>query len=182
MIGMRVNFTTIVGRVRGMPVLYQPPKRTVMAGQAKNKKQYREIAERREREQKKKGKGIVIWTQQLREANKNARNKTSKQRKALQATNDRIMRKIVKELKAIEQEQADQLNKFGGARTRHNWSDVFSRRNGIYALLLEIIQRTRKKRLRPQIYSIVKKIIKRSQIIGVELGGTLSNIPQVDAN
>ena len=82
MIGMRVNFTTMVGRVRGMPVLYQPPKRTVMAGQAKNKKQYREIAERREREQKKKGKGIVIWTQQLREANKNARHKTTKQRKA----------------------------------------------------------------------------------------------------
>ena len=182
MIGMRVNFTTMVGRVRGMPVLYQPPKRTVMAGQAKNKKQYREIAERREREQKKKGKGIIIWTQQLREANKNARNKTTKQRKTLQVTNDRIMRKIVKELKAIEQEQADQLNKFGGTRTRHNWSDVFSRRNGIYALLLEIIQRTRKKRLRPQIYSIVKKIIKRSQIIGMELGGTLSDIPQVDAN
>ena len=26
MVGMRVNFTTMVGRVRGMPVLYQPPK------------------------------------------------------------------------------------------------------------------------------------------------------------
>ena len=36
------------------------------------------------------------------------------------------MRNIVKELKTIEQEQADQLNKFGGSRTRHNWSDVFS--------------------------------------------------------
>ena len=89
-----------------------------MAGQEKNKKEYREIAERREQEQRKRGKGIVIWAQQLRDANKDARNKTNKQKKTLQATNDRIMRNIVKELKAIEQEQADQLNKCGGSRTR----------------------------------------------------------------
>ena len=64
MIGMRMNFTTMVGRVRGMPKLYQPSKRVVMAGQSKNKTQFREIAEKREQNQNKKGKGIVIWAKQ----------------------------------------------------------------------------------------------------------------------
>ena len=59
---------------------------------------------------------------------------------------------------------------------------MFSRRNGVYALLLEIIQRTRKKKLRPQIRSIVTKIIKRIQIIGVELSETLSDIPRSGAS
>ena len=89
----------------------------------------------------------MVWAKQLEEANNNARTKSRQQRKALQKNNDSAMRKIVKELKAIEQEQADQLNKFGGAQARHNWSDIFSPRNGVYALLLEVTQRTRKKNL-----------------------------------
>ena len=150
-----------------------------MAGQSKNKAQYMEIAEKREQTQRKKEKGIVLWAEQLEESNNNAINKSAKQKKTIQANNDSVMRKIVKQLKAIEQEQADQLNKFGGAQARHNWSDVFSRRNGVYALLLEIIQRTRKKRLRLQIQSKVNKIIKRIQIIGIELSDKLRNIPHL---
>ena len=56
-IGMRVNFTTMVGRVRGMPVLYQPlPKRTVTGGWTGKKQKTIQGDSREKRTRVRKGK------------------------------------------------------------------------------------------------------------------------------
>ena len=143
MVGIRVNFTTMVGRVRDMPTLYKPTMRTVMAGQQKSKTQYRSIATKREQEHTKQGKGLVELANTLLTANTGARQAPKHKRKQLQERNDRAMKKVVKELLAIEQEQeqAQAQSTFGGSRARHKWCDVFSRRNGIYNLIIDVIKK-----------------------------------------
>ena len=91
------------------------------------------------------------------------------------------MKKVVKELLAIEQEQAQAQSKFGGSRARHKWSDVFSRRNGIYNLLLDVMKKTRSKRHRPQVRLVITTITRHSQILGIDLSDLLNYIPSEEA-
>jgi hypothetical protein len=153
MIGIRVNFTTMVGRVHGMEPLYKPRKRVVMAGQKKNKDQYMKIAEERQATHKTKGTGIVAWAGELEKINKGMRTADEKAKKKIQQKNDVLMKKVVRELLAIEEEQNQTQNKYGGAQQRHCWSDVFSRRNAIHRLLVDIVKKVVKKTLRPKLPS-----------------------------
>ena len=81
MIGIRVNFTTMVCRIQGMEPLYKPRKRVVMAGQKKNKEQYMKIAEERQATHKTKGTGIVAWAGELEKINKGMRTADEKAKK-----------------------------------------------------------------------------------------------------
>ena len=57
MVGVRVNFTTMVGRIEGMPKTQKTRPRTVKATIKKNKEVYRTIAQNREdKRNEKKGK------------------------------------------------------------------------------------------------------------------------------
>ena len=80
MIGIRVNFTKMVGRVRSMEPLYKPRQRIVMAGQKENKKQYMDIAAAREAKHSAKNDGIIAWANTIEKINKGQR-KASKKRK-----------------------------------------------------------------------------------------------------
>ena len=158
MIGIRVNFTNMVGRTQGMEPLYKPRQRVVMAGQKQNKEQYMKIAEDREVVHKKKGRGIVTWAGKLQTINDGMRTASTKTRRKIQKKNDVVMRKIIKELLAIEEEQAQAQRKFGGAQQRHSWSDVFARRNSIHRLLVDIVKKVVKKSLRPKIYNSYSRV------------------------
>ena len=68
-----------------------------------------------------------------------------KAKKKIQKKNDVLMKKVVRELLAIEGEQNQTQNKYGGAQQRHCWSDVFSRRNAIHRLLVDIVKKVIKK-------------------------------------
>ena len=68
MVGVRVNFTTMVGRIEGMPKTQKTRPRTVKATIKKNKEAYRTIAQNREdkRDEKKgKKKGFKYWETEL---------------------------------------------------------------------------------------------------------------------
>ena len=141
MIGIRVNFTTVVGRIQGMEPPYKPRKRVVMAGKKKNKGQYMKIAEERQATHKTKGTGIAAWAGELEKINKGMRTADGIAKKKIQQKNDVLIKKIVRELLAIEEEQNQTQNKYGGAQQRHCWSDVFSRRNAIHRLLVDIVKK-----------------------------------------
>ena len=91
------------------------------------------------------------------------------------------MKKIVKELLAIEQDQKIVQNKYGGAQKRNHWSDVFSRRNGVYRLLVDIVKKSVKKKLRPKIKNIVQDLLKESKLLHLELSDALKVTPADDA-
>ena len=112
--------------------------------------------------QSKKGRGIVAWARKIQEIHAGVRTASTKKRKKIRKKNDRIMKKIIKELLAFEQEQKDSHRKFEGAQQRHHWSDVFARRNSIYRLLKCISQKSNIKSLRPKTHNIVESLTKIS--------------------
>ena len=67
MVGVRVNFTTMVGRIEGMPKIQKTRPRTVKATIKNNKEAYRTIAQNREdeRNEKKRKKGFKYWETEL---------------------------------------------------------------------------------------------------------------------
>jgi hypothetical protein len=169
MIGIRINFTKMVGRVRGMEPLYKPRQRIVMAGQKANKNQYMDIAAAREAKHSKKNEGIIAWANMVERINAGQRTASKADKEKIQQKNDRYMSKIVKELLAIEQDQKIAQNKYGGSQKRNSWSDVFSRRNGVYRLLVDLVKKSVKKKLRPKIKHIVQDLIKESKLLHLEL-------------
>ena len=67
-VGVRVNFTTMVGRIEGMPKTQKNRPRTVKATIKKNKEAYRTIAQNREikrNKNKKTKKGFKYWKTEL---------------------------------------------------------------------------------------------------------------------
>jgi hypothetical protein len=58
---------------------------------------------------------------------------------------------------------------------------VFSRRNGVYRLLVDIVKKSVKKKLRPKIKHIVQYLIQESKLLHLELKDALSAIPADDA-
>ena len=186
-VGVQVNFTKLIGRIQGMPKLYKPRKRVVMAGVKDNKEQYRRIAQQREDKQKKKTnpkqQGLVQWGNDLEEiANDVGRGSTGDVRVEAQREIDKIYHKMVKELLAIEEDQQLELNKFGGANTRHQWSDVFGRKSGILRLLQSTIRYCTQRRKRNRVSGLVKKIIRRSKDVSDDVHMTLDKTPDTDAN
>ena len=88
MVGVRVNFTTMVGRIEGMPKTQKTRHRTVKATIKKNKEAYRTIAQNREdkRDEKKgKKKGFKYWETELNKIkNKITRASTKKNKQKAQ--------------------------------------------------------------------------------------------------
>ena len=119
----------------------------------------------------------MTWAGKLQTINDGMRTASTKTRRKTQKKNDGVMRKIIKELLAIEEEQAQAQRKFGGAQQRHSWSDVFARRNSIHRLLVDIVKKVVKKSLRPKICNIVKSLTKTSKLLHLDVHEVLQKIP-----
>ena len=112
MIGMIVDFNKITGKVNELPTQQQVRRRVVKAGNKDNKEIYRNIAEKREINQRKKQKmTITDRIEQLYDkAIQMGRQGTEKQKKEFTKNMDTTMKAVVEELLTIEDRQQTESN------------------------------------------------------------------------
>jgi hypothetical protein len=78
---------------------------------------------------------------------------------------NKIMKDIIKELLAIEDEQKTNMQStYGGQNMRHRWSDTFGKRSGTMKLLIRVNQLTRQKKIRASIAKLISKLNKIANI------------------
>ena len=187
MIGAELNWTRILGRITTLTDIYKPRKRIVKAGITENKAQYMKIAETRAQVQNQKGGDISKRAANLLlEATQIGRNGNSNEKKTLQKKMDALMTHTIKELLVIEDSMTQDnnnktSNKYrGGKGKRHQWSDVFGRKNGISYLLESMIKCCTQKKKRKHVGNLIQTIKKRSTDISADIHMEMEELPQVD--